>query len=118
MHPLLDAGFGPHRHAKQLDAVAKLAGGIEIGERDRGDALDINRVGIDLGAESQARQDGKLLRGVVAFDIERRIGFGIAEALGLAQALIESEPVLLHAREDVIAGAVEDAVDARRTNCR
>ena len=60
--------------------------------------FDINRVGIDLGAESQARQDGELLRGVVAFDVESRIGLGITEALRLAQALVESEPVLLHAR--------------------
>ena len=113
MHALLDAGFGSHRHAQQLDAVAELGRGVEIGERDRGNALDVNRVGIDLGAEREARQDGKLLRGVVAFDVEGRIGLGITEPLRLAQAFVEREPVLLHAREDVIAGAVEDAVDAR-----
>ena len=53
------------------------------------------------------------MRGVVAFDVEGRIGFGIAEPLRVAQAFVEGEPILLHAREDVIAGAVEDAVDAR-----
>ncbi len=40
----------------------------------------------------------KLLRGVVAFDIERRIGLRVAEPLRLAQAIGEGEPVLLHAR--------------------
>ena len=54
----------------------------------------------------------KLLRGVVALDVEGRIGLGIAEPLRLAQAIVEGDALLLHAREDVIAGAVEDAVDA------
>ena len=43
MHALLDAGFGAHRDAEKLDAVAELVGGVEIGERDRGDAFDIDR---------------------------------------------------------------------------
>ena len=115
MHALLDAGFGFHRHAQKLHPVAKLVRGIEVGERDGGDAFDIDRSGIELGAEGEARQDRQLLRGVVAFDIERRIGLRIAEPLRLAQAIRESEPILLHAREDVIAGAVEDAVDARKS---
>ncbi len=113
MHALLDSGFGFHRHAQELDAIAKLGRGVEIGERDRRNALDVNRVRIDLGTERQARQDRKLLRGVVAFDVEGRIGLGVAQTLRFTQAFVEREPVLLHAREDVIAGAVEDAVDAR-----
>ena len=112
MHALLDAGFGSYRDAEQLDAIAELGRRIEIGKRDRRDALDVDRGRIDLGAESEASQDGKLLRGIVAFDVERRIGFRVTEALRLAQAFIEGDTVLFHAREDVIAGAVEDAVDA------
>ena len=53
------------------------------------------------------------MRGVVAFDVEGRIGLGITQALRFAQAFIEAETILLHARQDVITGAVEDAVDAR-----
>ena len=84
MHALLDAGFGPDRDAEQLDAVAELAGGIEIGKRDRRNAFDIDGAGIDLGAEGEARQNGELLRGVVAFDVEGRIGLGIAQPLRVA----------------------------------
>ena len=61
----------------------------------------------------ETRQDRKLLRGVVALDVERRIGFGVAQPLRLLEAFVERQPLALHARQHVIAGAVEDAVDAR-----
>ncbi len=113
MHALLDAAVGLHRNAEQLDAIAKLVGGREIGRLDRGNALDIDRIGIDFGAERDRRQDRELLRGIEALDIESRIGLGIAEPLRILQAFGEGQLVLLHAGQDVIAGAVQDAVDAR-----
>ena len=70
MHALLDAGFGSYRDAEKLDAIAELRRGVEIGQRDRGDALDVDRSRIDLGAKSQTSQDGQFLRGVVALDVE------------------------------------------------
>ena len=82
---------GAHRDAEQLDAIAELVGGLEIGRRDRRDAFDIDRVGIDLGAEGEAGQDRELLRGVVAADVEGRIGLGIAEPLRLLQAVGEGQ---------------------------
>ena len=50
--------------------------------------------------------------GVEAADVECGIGFRIAQPLRFLQAILERQPLLLHAREDVIAGAVQDAVDA------
>ena len=52
------------------------------------------------------------MRGVEAANVEGRIGLGIALRLRLLQHVGEAPPLLLHQREDVIAGAVEDAVDA------
>ena len=49
---------------------------------------------------------------VVAVDVEARIGLGVAQALRVRETLGEAEPLGLHAREDVIAGTVEDPVDA------
>src|ERR1700722_2768712 len=112
MHALLNPLPGLHRDAEQFYAIAQLIGRIEIGQRDRRDALDVDRIRIEFCAEGQTRQDRKLLRGVVAFDVKGRIGFGIAEPLRVAQAIVEREPVLLHAAKNVIAGAVEDAIDA------
>ena len=118
MHALLDAVVGALGDAEQLDAIAELVGRLEIGRRDRRNALDIDRVRIDLGAEREAGQDRELVRGVVALDVEGRIGLGIAEPLRVLQAVGERQLLPLHAREDVIAGAVEDAVDAREASCR
>ncbi len=64
-------------------------------------------------AEGKRRQDRKLVRRVVALDVEGRIGFGIAEALRFLQAVREGQALLLHLGQDVVAGAVHDAVDAR-----
>ena len=86
MHALLDAGLGALRDAQELDAVAQFVGGFEIGERDRLDALDMDGLGIDLGAEGEAGQDRELVGGVEAADVEGRIGLGIAEPLRLLQA--------------------------------
>ena len=52
------------------------------------------------------------MRGVVAVDVEGRIGLGIAEPLRLGEAGVEGQALLLHAGQDVVAGAVEDAEDA------
>ena len=70
-------------------------------------------VAIDLRAEGDAGQDGELLRRVEAFDVEARIGFGIAERLRLLQR-VGVGCALLHPRQDEIAGAVQDAVEARQ----
>jgi hypothetical protein len=52
------------------------------------------------------------VRGVVAFDIKSRVGFRVAKPLRFGQALGKSHIVALHPRQDVVAGAVEDSVDA------
>ena len=113
MHALLDALFGAHRDAEQLDAVAELVRPFEVFRRDRRNALDIDRALIDLGAEGDAGEDRELLRGVVALDVEGRIGLGVAEPLRLRETFGIGELLLLHAGEHVVAGAVENAVDAR-----
>ena len=70
MHALFDAFRGPHRDAQQLDAKAELFGGTQVLRRNRGNAFDINRALRDLGAESEAGENGEFLRGVMAVDVE------------------------------------------------
>ena len=51
--------------------------------------------------------------GVEAADVEGRVGLGIAQLLRVLEALGEARcPRFAHAGEDVVAGAVHDAVDA------
>ncbi len=45
------------------------------------------------------------------FDVESRVGLGVAQRLRLGENLAEVAPGRFHRREDVIAGAVEDAVN-------
>ena len=48
----------------------------------------------------------------MAIDVEGRIGLGVAEPLRILQAFGERQSFLFHTGQDVIAGAVEDAIDA------
>ena len=106
MHALLDAFGGFHRNTQKFDAVAKLSRGVEVGRRDRGDAFAIDRARIYLGAEGQARENGEFLRGVMALNVKAGIGFGVTEPLRFFEAIGKAQPLLLHAGENVIAGAV------------
>ena len=114
MHALLDALVGAHRDAEQLHAVAEFVGRIEIGGRDRRNALHINRRRIDLGAEGEARKDRRASARCRGPRCRRsdRPRHSRAAARRFRQSANDS-PSSLHARQDVIAGAVEDAVDAR-----
>ena len=52
------------------------------------------------------------MRRIDAVDVEARIGLGIAELLRLGQHFGEFVRALAHRRQDVVRGAVQDAVDA------
>ncbi len=47
-----------------------------------------------------------------SIDIEARIGLGVAQRLRLRQHVVEIAPGLAHFAQDVVAGAVQNAVDA------
>ena len=65
-----------------------------------------------LRAEGERGEDRELVRGVEAADVEGRIRLGVAQPLRLAEAGLERQVLGLHARKDVVAGAVEDAGNA------
>ena len=67
---------------------------------------------IDLGAERGSGQHGELVRGIDAVDVEAGVGLGIARRLRLGQHGLEVAAGLAHRGQDVVAGAVEDAVEA------
>ena len=85
---------------------------LKIGERDGLDSFDRNRPRVDLGAECERGEDRELMRGVKTADVKCRIRLRIAKPLSLAEADLEREMLGLHARKDVVAGAVEDAGNA------
>ena len=98
--------------------IAELLGEIDVEPRDVADALGIDAGEIDRPAEGDAGEDRQLVRGIDAVDVEARIGLGVAELLRLGEHLGELAAALAHRRQDVVRGAVEDAVDARDSGCR
>ena len=111
----MHAQFDPLRRApgdaQQLDAVAQLLGVADVFARQLGDAFGIGLVELHRNAEGDRRHDGELVRGVDAFDVEGRVGLGIAQLLRLLERGIERQPLVAHLRQDEVGGAVDDAGD-------
>ena len=96
---------------EQLDAVAEVGRVLHVLAGEVPDALHLHLVERRLEAVGEGAEDAGLVRRVEAVDVERGIRLGISELLGVGQDFVEGTPLVLHAREDVVAGAVEDAVD-------
>jgi hypothetical protein len=109
VHAQLHALVGTARHAEALDAVAELFGVLDIKTRDFGDAFGIGLLELQRNAEGNRRQDGQLVRGIDAFHVEGRIGFGVTQALRLGQHVGEIRAAVAHLGENKIAGAIDDA---------
>ena len=89
MHAQLDAARRALGDAEQLDAVAELLGVADVGRRQSRDAFGVRRVEVDRHAEGDRRQQRQLVGGVDAFDVEGRIGLGVAQALRFGQHRVE-----------------------------
>jgi hypothetical protein len=97
--------------AQQLDAVAELLGVADVLRSELGDALDVGLVELHRDAERDGAHDGRLVRRVDAFDVEGRVGLGVAQALGFLQHHVEVEALVAHLGQDEVGGAVDDAGD-------
>ncbi len=118
MHPgahALDAGLGirqPLADREQLDDEAGLARGDDLLVRDVADSLAVHSLERNRRVEGQAREDRGLLGGVVAADVGGRVGLRVAELGGGGERLLEAVAFAVHAVEDVVGRAVDDAEDA------
>src|SRR5436853_5109146 len=96
MHAQLDALRGAPRDAEQLDAVAELLGVADVRARKLFDSFPEAFLELHRDAEGERRQDGELVRGVDALDVEARIGFGVAAPLRFAEGGREIEAAVAH----------------------
>src|SRR5471032_1259461 len=103
-----DTGRGAARYAQVLDAVAQGFGVIHVGGGQLGDAFGVGLVELQRDAKGDGRQDGQLVRGVDAFHVESRVGFGVTQGLGFGQHVFEGTALLAHFGEDEVTGAVDD----------
>ena len=111
MHAQLDALGGALGDAQQLDAVAQLLGVADVRRLQLGDAFHVRLVELHRDAEGDGAHDGRLVRGVDAFDVEGRVGLGVAAALRVLQRLLERDALVAHLGQDEVRGAVDDAGD-------
>src|SRR5437763_15709339 len=84
---------------------------MEISGSDVADASHWNFRGMDGVSKSDARENCDLVTRIKAVNVEGWIGFSIAGCLRLLQRLAEPNPALLHLRQDVVAGAVQNSVN-------
>ena len=113
----VSAGLAGAGYAQELDPVAELDGEADVERADVADALDVDRVVIDRAAEHDAGEDRELVRGIDPVDVGGRVGLRITQLLRLLEHGGEVPRLaglhgLVHRRHDVVAGAVQDAVDA------
>ena len=95
---------------EKLDDISKLSRLGNIGGCDPLDALVVDVIEPNPGAEREARQDRGLGSRVGSGYIGRRIRLGISELLGLGQCgLAVLGARVRHTREDVVRCSVDDA---------
>ena len=102
-------GFGK---ADQLDAEAQCRGLRDIGGGDIADAMAGHAGKIDARAKGQRGEDRKFVRGIDAVDIKAGISLGKTQRLRIGQHVGKAQPFGFHARQDIIAGAVHQAINA------
>lgn len=113
MHADVDASVGVACDAQQLDGVAELAGLGNVFGADGTDTLLVDIVGGHAGAKADGSEDCRLAGGVEAVDVGGRVGLGIALCLGVGEHVSVIGALGVHARQDVVGGAVENASDGQ-----
>src|SRR3546814_6530491 len=86
---------------------------IYIGGDQVPDSRRRDRIDVELRPEAERGEDRQLVRRVDAVDVEARVGLGITLGLRGGQCIGEARALALHQRQDIIAGAVQYAIDAR-----
>jgi len=99
-------------HGEELNDVAELPGERDILRLEFPDSFDRDpgKGGKKTVAE-QAKNRG-LVGGIDAVHVQTIVRFGVTEFFRLAQGIGKARPFLGHSAEDVVAGAVDDAVHA------
>ena len=96
---------------QQLDDVAQRPRRRDVVDGHARDALAVDVVRRDAGAEGDAGNDRGFGGRVEAFDVGGRVGLGVPELLGFGQRVVERRAGLGHGREDVVGRSVDDAHD-------
>ena len=111
VHAQLDALGCALGDAQQLDAVTQLLRVLDVGRAELGDAFDIGLVKLHRNAKRNGAHQCELVRGVHAFNVKGRVGFGVTQALRIFQHHVKVQALVAHLAQDEVGGAVDDAGD-------
>ena len=111
MDAQLDPGIDEPGDAQMFDAIAQLAGELDIRRCHPGNAFAVNRREGQRHFKGHGRQDGELVRRVHPFYVKAGIGFGVAQGLSFGKHVCEGARLRLHGGQNKIAGAVDNAAD-------
>jgi len=67
---------------------------------------------VNFMAKGQCGEDCELMSGVDPFDVEGRVGFGIAKLLRFGQNVLVGAAGLAHRRQNVITRSVQNTFNA------
>ena len=93
-----DRAVGPLRDRKQLDDLAGLASGDNVGRRDGADAFAVDVVERHALVECEGGEDRGLRRGVEALDVRGGVRLGVAKFLRLLDSDVVVEAALASSR--------------------
>ena len=112
MDPDFHRAAGQLDHRQLLDPVAKVMGILDVRLVQAPDAFHMDLIHRHLDTIGQRGQDGRLVRRVIAINVEARIGLRVTGGLGFLERMLERDLFALHLGQDVVAGPVQDPVDA------
>ena len=102
---------------EQLQFVSEHLAEVDIERTDRGDALRIDVLQIDMCAESEIHKNRKLVCCIDTADIKRRICLRVAGALRFGQHIGERALLLGHLGQNVVGSSVDDSIDRKDSIC-
>ena len=94
----------------QTNGAIEALRGADVDGAHVANAVSGNAGHVEASAESHAGEDAELVARVLTVDVEGGIGFGVSGLLRLGERLVEVDAAGFHLGEDVVGGAVEDAV--------
>src|SRR5690554_7144947 len=99
------------RHAEQADAITQSLCLPDVGGHDASNTGDLYAVKINLCAKRQRSEDREFVRSINTVNIKAGVRLCIAQSLRILQNRVKIAAMLFHGRQDIIAGAVKDAVN-------
>src|ERR1700676_4501630 len=94
-----------------LDHETEFPGRLHVIRGNIANPLNLDSLGVHLRAKRKFRQDLQLLSCVVTIDVKGGISFRESLRLRRTKRILELDPILRHARENVIAGSVQNPAE-------